>query len=113
MMEKRHNHVRNGIIVSLLLCAVFFLVAKTQTPGPTMLRSSASEVGPLSENVIVLGTSNEGEDDWDTKLGKKFGPPYARHGTVRYTSYDDDGERVYKRVSKVCLKLLTRYLLSS
>ena len=49
MMEKRHNHVRNGIIVSLLLCAVFFLVAKTQTPGPTMLRSSASEVGPLSQ----------------------------------------------------------------
>ena len=114
MMEKRHNHGRNGIIVSLLLCTVLHLVAKTQAPGPTMLRSSAGEAGPLSENSIVLDAPNEGEVDWDTKLDKRFGPPYARHGTVRYSSYDDDGERVSKRVSRVSnTGSLRRYLLRS
>ena len=113
--QARPTRVRNGVIFVLLLGSILLLLSKTQPPKPTMLRASASEAGPISENMLILDASNEIEpefgDDKDSALGKKFGPPYARHGTVRYSSYDDDGERVYKRVS--CEHLLPHVIVFS
>ena len=113
--QTRPRRVRNGLISVLLLGSILLLLSKTQPPNPTMLRTSASESGPISENMVILDALNESEpelgDEEDDTLGKQFGPPYARHGTVRYSSYDDDGERVYKRVS--CEHLLPHAMVFS